>query len=127
MYSHTTVGSNNLARAKTFYDAVLETLGLSLRFSDQAMIAYQTAEGRPLFLVVRPFDGGEASPGNGAMVAFGAPNRTAVDACHAAALAQGGTDEGGPSLRPHYHARYYGAYFRDPDGNKICVCCHDPQ
>ena len=52
------------------------------------------------------------------------PNRAAVDAFHAAALAAGGTDEGPPGVREHYHPNYYGAYVRDPDGNKICVVCH---
>ena len=60
------------------------------------------------------------------MVALLAPTRTAVDACYAKALAGGGRDEGPPGLRPQYHPNYYGAYFRDPDGNKICVVCHEP-
>jgi predicted lactoylglutathione lyase len=60
------------------------------------------------------------------MVALLAPTRAAVDAAHAAALAHGGECAGPPGLRPEYHANYYGAYFRDPDGNKLCACCHDP-
>jgi catechol 2,3-dioxygenase-like lactoylglutathione lyase family enzyme len=60
------------------------------------------------------------------MTALLAPSRAAVEAAHAAALANGGRCEGAPGLRPHYHPNYYGAYFRDPDGNKIGVCCHDP-
>ncbi|MGO4704455.1 VOC family protein [Microvirga sp. 2MCAF38] len=127
MYSHTTVGSNNLARAKSFYDGVFAPLDLGLWFSTEDMLAYKPTAGRPLFLVVRPFNGGEAVSGNGAMVAFLAPNRAVVTACHAAAIAGGGTDEGSPGLRPQYHENYYGAYFRDPDGNKICVCCHHPE
>jgi hypothetical protein len=58
------------------------------------------------------------------MIALLAPKRALVDACHAAALKLGGADEGAPGLRPHYHPNYYGAYFRDLDGNKICVCSH---
>lgn len=81
---------------------------------------------RPLFLVGRPWDGKAAQPGNGQMVALLAPSRAAVDAAYAAALAHGGAGEGAPGLRPHYHPNYYGAYFRDPEGNKLCVCCHDP-
>ena len=54
-----------------------------------------------------------------------ASSREQVDQAHAAALAHGGTCDGPPGLRPHYHPNYYGAYFRDPDGNKLCVCCHD--
>lgn len=123
MYSHTTVGANDLDRARAFYDAVLAPLDIRVRYASSDMVGYG-AGGRPLFLIVRPFDTGDPSPGNGAMVAFLASRRSQVDACHAAALAQGGRDEGAPGLRPHYHDNYYGAYFRDLDGNKICVCSH---
>ena len=58
------------------------------------------------------------------MIAFDATDRATVRLAHAIALAQGGSDAGLPGLRPHYHAHYYGAYFRDPDGNKFCVACH---
>ncbi|KVE06791.1 VOC family protein [Burkholderia anthina] len=58
---------------------------------------------------------------------FYAPTRAHVDRCHAFALRHGGTCEGPPGLRPHYHRDYYGAYFRDPDGNKLCVVCHRPE
>ena len=60
------------------------------------------------------------------MTAFLAPDRPSVDQAHAAALTAGGVSEGAPGLRPQYHANYYGAYFRDLDGNKLGVCCHDP-
>jgi catechol 2,3-dioxygenase-like lactoylglutathione lyase family enzyme len=124
MYSHTTVGANDLARAKAFYNVVLVPLGLEIRFEDDSMVGYGLPGGPPQFLVVQPFDGGEPSVGNGSMVALLASRRALVDACHAAAMEQGGADEGGPGLRPHYHENYYGAYFRDLDGNKICVCSH---
>jgi catechol 2,3-dioxygenase-like lactoylglutathione lyase family enzyme len=127
MYSHTTIGANDLVRAQAFYDAVLAPLGLAVRFSGDGMVGYGLAGGRPQFLIVRPFDGGEPSIDNGAMIALLASRRALVDACHAAALERGGRDEGGPGLRPHYHRNYYGAYFRDPDGNKICVCSHHPE
>jgi predicted lactoylglutathione lyase len=61
------------------------------------------------------------------MLALLAPARTNVDRAHAIALAQGGSCEGPPGLRPQYHEHYYGAYFRDPDGNKLCVCRHEPE
>ena len=81
---------------------------------------------RPIFLIGRPFfDGQIPAPGNGPMVALLAPDRPAVARAWQAALNHGGTDEGAPELRPEYHADYYGAYFRDLDGNKLCVCCHD--
>jgi catechol 2,3-dioxygenase-like lactoylglutathione lyase family enzyme len=124
MYSHTTIGANDLARARDFYDAVLAPLELEVRFSDDSMVGWGRSGGRPQFLVVRPFDGGEPSAGNGSMIALLASKRSLVDACHAAAMEQGGTDEGRPGLRPHYHGTYYGAYFRDLDGNKICIVSH---
>lgn len=130
MFSHVTLGTNDMARARVFYDAVLTTLGLK-RLADfgEAGIAY----GRPgehdalvPFWVLTPFDRGRATFGNGTHVALLAPSRAAVDAFHAAALAEGGSDEGRPGLRPAYHAHYYGAYVRDPDGNKLQAVCHDP-
>jgi len=124
MYSHTTIGANDLGRARGFYDAVLAPLGLEVRFSDDGIIGWGLPGGRPQFLVVHPFDGREPSPSNGSMIALLASKRSLVDACHAAAMEQGGTDEGGPGLRPHYHRNYYGAYFRDLDGNKICIVSH---
>ena len=60
-------------------------------------------------------------------IAADVSDRASVDRCHSAALARGGACEGPPGLRPHYHPNYYGAYFRDPDGNKLCVCCHEAE
>ena len=127
MYSHTTIGANDLVRARAFYDAVFAPLGLEIRYSGDGMIGWGLPGGRPQFLVVRPFDAGAPSAGKGSMIALLAPKRSVVDACYAAAMEQGGTDEGGPGLRPHYHSNYYGAYFRDLDGNKLCVVCHRPE
>jgi catechol 2,3-dioxygenase-like lactoylglutathione lyase family enzyme len=127
MFSHVCVGTNEFERAEAFYGALCDALGLKLRFSDQkaAAAAWQPEDcDRPLLFLTRPFDGQGATPGNGHMVAFLAESRATVDRCHAIALARGGRCEGQPGLRPHYHANYYGAYFRDPDGNNICVCCH---
>ena len=67
-----------------------------------------------------------ATPGNGQMIALLAPSREIVNRCHALAMVHGGSCEGPPGLRPHYHPDYFGAYMRDPDGNKLCVCCHEP-
>ncbi len=125
MYSHVTVGSNDLERSGRFYDNVLAEIGLSRRFTRDQIIAY-VADGRDMFCVVSPFDGGQATTGNGVHVAFLAPSRGHVDAFHSAAMAAGGTDEGAPGLRPHYHEDYYGAYVRDPDGNKLQAVCHEP-
>ncbi|MGA0561616.1 VOC family protein [Ancylobacter sp. VNQ12] len=129
MLSHVNIGIADFDRAFAFYAALLPELGLQLKFAEpeNAWAGWmQPGVARPLFLIGRPYDGGAAAPGNGQMVAFLAADRPMVDRAHARALALGGTDEGAPGLRPHYHADYYGAYFRDPDGNKLCVCCHDP-
>jgi catechol 2,3-dioxygenase-like lactoylglutathione lyase family enzyme len=129
MFSHITLGICDYDRAFGFYQGLADILGLSPRFADAAKgwAGWQPAEGgRPLFLIMVPFDGRPAAPGNGAMVAFQASSRAVVDAAYAFAIAQGGVDEGAPGLRPHYHPDYYGAYFRDPDGNKLCIACHGP-
>ena len=127
MISHTYVGVNDFQRALLFYSAVMDKLGLKLKFAEEGHgWAGWTDPGqdRPLFLIGRPFDGQPASAGNGAMIALLASTRDMVDAAHGAALEHGGSCEGAPGLRPHYHANYYGAYFRDLDGNKLAVCCH---
>lgn len=123
MYSHVTIGSNDLARSRAFYDAVLATLGVERFFENERALGYGELRGTRCW-VMKPFDGGPATVGNGTHIAFLAPSRAAVRAFHETALAHGGTDEGPPGLRPQYHRNYYGAYVRDPDGNKIQACCH---
>jgi catechol 2,3-dioxygenase-like lactoylglutathione lyase family enzyme len=130
MISHVHVGIGDFDRAFAFYSAVLPVLDLELKFKepDKGWAGWMApGVARPLFLIGRPFDRYPASPGNGQMIALLAADRAAVDRCHELALARGGRSEGAPGLRPHYHADYYGAYFRDPDGNKLCVCCHQPE
>lgn len=129
MFSHVTVGASDIERAANFYDAVLAPLGLTRQRTRRAALGYAPAgfTGIELpFWVVKPFDRAPPTVGNGVTVAFETNDRAAVDAFHAAALANGGSDEGAPGLRPHYHADYYGAYARDPDGNKLCAVCHAP-
>ncbi len=123
MFSHITVGSNDLERAAVFYDAVMAVLGHKCFISGEGYMGYgQPSENQ--FWVLSPFDKAAAIPGNGNDTAFLAPDRATVRAFHAAALANGGSDEGAPGPRPHYHANYYGAYVRDPDGNKLQAVCH---
>lgn len=123
MFSHVTLGTNDLDRARGFYEPVMEALGVEQPFTLPGTLVFGDMMGTKLF-VVSPFDGGAASAGNGTHAAFLAPDRAAVDAFHAAALANGGSDEGAPGPRLHYHANYYGAYVRDPDGNKLQAVCH---
>jgi catechol 2,3-dioxygenase-like lactoylglutathione lyase family enzyme len=123
MFSHITIGSNDLDQARRFYAPVMATLGLTEPFAIDHGFVYGDLTGPKLF-IVPPFDGRSATNGNGTHVALLAASRAAVDAFHAAALANGGTDEGAPGLRPQYHLNYYGAYVRDPDGNKLQAVCH---
>ena len=129
MYSHVCVGVADFDRALAFYRALMPVLGIAERFCEPSRpwAGWQSSPGpRPLFVIGTPFDGQPQAPGNGPMTAFLAATRAMVDAAHATALAAGGRCEGPPGLRPHYHANYYGAYFRDTEGNKLCVVCHTP-
>ena len=129
MISHVCVGITDFDRAFNFYSAIAAELGLRLKFCDanRPWAGWMPAEAlRPLLVIGAPFDGHVAAPGNGQMIALLAASRDAAARTHAAALAHGGSCEGPPGLRPEYHADYYGGYFRDPDGNKLCVCCHEP-
>ncbi len=129
MISHVYVGITDFTRAFAFYDALMRTLGYPPRFkdADKSWAGWKPADAaRPLFLIGTPFNGEAATAGNGQMTALLAATRGLVDQAYAAALAHGGTCDGPPGLRPQYHEHYYGAYFRDPDGNKICVVCHAP-
>ncbi|MBI2772229.1 MAG: VOC family protein [Burkholderiales bacterium] len=128
MFSHVFTSVTNFHRALAFYTPLMAALGQEQRFVDagKPWAGWHSAgKTRPLFVICRPHNGEPHDAGNGQMVAFMAGDRATVDKAHALALANGGTDEGAPGLRPQYHAHYYGAYFRDPDGNKICVACHE--
>jgi catechol 2,3-dioxygenase-like lactoylglutathione lyase family enzyme len=114
--SHISIGTNDFDRAVTFYDRVLPTIGCRRVMAHERAVAYGRAF--PEFWVQAPIDGGPATVGNGTHVGFLAGSREAVDAFHAAALAEGGSDAGAPGLRD-YTADYYAAFVRDPDGNKL--------
>lgn len=127
MFSHIFVSVSDFERALAFYNPLMSALGIEPRFCDASRpwAAWQSSpDPRPLFLLGKPFDKQAHHPGNGQMVAFMAQSRAAVQRAYDIALAHGGTLEGAPGLRPQYHQHYYGAYFRDPDGNKLCVACH---
>lgn len=126
MFLYITLGTNDLARARRFYDAVMPTIGLIRRADEPAEVGYGAdGDSRARFWVVTPFDGAPASVGNGAMPAFEAASRAAVDAFHRTALEHGGTDEGAPGPRP-YGPGFYACYVRDPDGNKLSAVCVRP-
>jgi catechol 2,3-dioxygenase-like lactoylglutathione lyase family enzyme len=117
---HTAVNVSDLEAAKRFYDQALEPLGYSRMFEAGEFLGYADGE-MPNFGVVR------REPVGGGHVAFSASNRDTVNAFHEVATAAGGTDNGPPGVREHYHPTYYAAYVRDPDGNNIEVVCHAPQ
>ncbi|HWF01293.1 MAG TPA: VOC family protein [Caulobacteraceae bacterium] len=121
MIAYATTGVNDMARAIAFYDAVFAPLGAVRETTSETWTGYLREGERTRFFLTRPFDRGEASGGNGAMLAFLAPDRAAVDAFHAAALAHGGSDEGAPGVREGMNPVFYAAYVRDPDGAKLCA------
>jgi catechol 2,3-dioxygenase-like lactoylglutathione lyase family enzyme len=120
MIGYTTVGTNDLARATAFYDALFSEVGIKQMMQLDRGIGWGTAFDKPMFSVMKPFDGHSATPGNGNMVALGLEKPEQVNAIHAKALALGGKDEGAPGLRG---GSFYGAYFRDLDGNKLGAFC----
>ena len=127
MFSHVIVGVSNFERALAFYRALMPVLGIEERFCERERpwAGWQSNPGpRPLFLIGRPYNNQEHEAGNGQMVAFLAESREVVLLAYEVALASGGTSEGAPGLRPEYHPNYFGAYFRDTEGNKVCVACH---
>lgn len=127
MFSHIFIGAQDFERALAFYSALADTLCLQPRFVQRGRpwAGWESVPGpRPLLLVGAPFNGEPHAPGNGQMVAFLASSREMVDRSYATALANGGSGEGAPALRPEYHENYYGAYMRDTEGNKLCVVCH---
>lgn len=123
MIGYVTVGTNDIEKARTYYDALLDSIGAKrlLEFP-HGFTLYGTGWGKPGLAVTPPYDKQPATVGNGCMVAMVMDSRDKVDAFHARALELGGSDEGAPGLRsPEGDQAFYGAYFRDPEGNKFCV------
>jgi catechol 2,3-dioxygenase-like lactoylglutathione lyase family enzyme len=117
MIGYATIGSNDLENAKAFYDKVLVPLGGQRAFASDRMQGW-AGGGGAMLAVCTPYDGQKAFAGNGNMVALSAASPQAVDDVYKLALANGGADEGPPGKRGD---TFYGAYFRDLDGNKVCV------
>jgi len=120
MFSHVMIGTNNLDRAKTFYDAVLGALGIGPGMVDRHRIFWRTPTG--VFSVSLPIDGQPATVGNGSTFGFACSSAEQADAWHAAGVANGGVScEDPPGVREGAAGKLYLAYLRDPDGNKICA------
>ena len=119
MFSHIMIGTNDLDRAKSFYDALLGTLGVPAGFVDRHRIFWRSPSG--VFSVSLPINGEPATQCNGGTIGFACESAEMVDAWHAAGLAHGGVScEEPPGVREGATGRLYLAYLRDPDGNKIC-------
>lgn len=117
MVGYVTLGTNDLDRAVAFYDALLGDLGAKQLMNDGRIVIYGKEMGPGMVAVCKPYDGKEASVGNGNMVALAMESQEAVQKLHARALELGASDEGEPGQRM---PGFYGAYFRDLDGNKFC-------
>jgi catechol 2,3-dioxygenase-like lactoylglutathione lyase family enzyme len=123
MIGYTCVGTNDLDKAVYFYSELLGLLNAKPFFKTDRGVGWGVAPNQPMFSVLKPFDGQAATAGNGSMVALSAASPEQVQALHAKALALGGSDEGAPGPRGE---KFYGAYFRDLDGNKLAAFCMLP-
>ena len=126
MIGYVTLGTNDIDKAREYYDALLGSVGATrlMQFGDDVggFTMWGTSWGKPAVAVTRPYNKRAAVPGNGNMVALVMDSRDKVDALHAKALELGGSCEGPPGLRGEEGPQaFYGAYFRDPEGNKICA------
>ena len=124
MIGYVTLGSNDLERARAFYAALVGEIGGRevMRLEENGFTMYGVGRGQPAICITKPYNGKPAAAGNGNMVAIVLKERAQVDALHAKALALGGTNEGAPGLRGKEGPQaFYGAYFRDLDGNKLCA------
>lgn len=126
MIGYATLGSDNLPRARAFYDALLSELGAKrlMHFGDDTagFTLWGVSLDKPGIAVTNPHNKEAATAGNGNMLAITVDERAKVDALHARALALGGSCEGAPGLRGEEGPQaFYAAYFRDPDGNKLCA------
>ena len=120
MFSHVMIGTDDVAKAKTFYDAALGALGVRPGMATDTRVMYMHANG--IFIVTLPINGESACHANGGTIGFAAESGEQADAFHAAGAAAGGTPcEDPPGLREGAFGKLYLAYLRDPSGNKICA------
>ena len=125
MIGYVTIGALDGEKSGKFYDAVFGAMGCDRKFKDGDWIGYgeKGHDDNDVFVVAKPADGKPAHAGNGIMISFKAKTKPEVEAAYKAGLSHGGTDEGAPGPRPADSKTFFGAYMRDPTGNKICVYC----
>ncbi|MDQ8034686.1 MAG: VOC family protein [Bordetella sp.] len=128
LLDHVSIAVPDLARARAFYHAVMQTLDAACVYDEPDRLGFgercRPGDAAHTYLAVYQHDGARA--GDGRHWCFKARRRGAVDAFHQAALAHGGSDDGAPGLRPAYHPHYYAAFVRDPAGNRLEAVCHEP-
>jgi catechol 2,3-dioxygenase-like lactoylglutathione lyase family enzyme len=117
MIHHVSVGTNDIKRARVFYEPLMSLVGFRILKSSETAVHFGASD--IMFSLETPINGMPATPGNGIHVAFQAPDRQTVRRFYEIAIANGATDEGAPGIRENYNANYYGAFVRDLDGNKI--------
>jgi catechol 2,3-dioxygenase-like lactoylglutathione lyase family enzyme len=125
MIGYIVLGTNDLARAASFYDGLLAEMSVSrmMEFGERGY-AWAAAMDKPMLCIMKPFDGELATVGNGVMAGIAAESREQVDRIYNKAIELGGSDEGAPGLRAVGGDGFYAAYFRDLDGNKLDVFCY---
>ena len=119
MIGYVTIGTNDFEKAKTFYDALLADLGGKRTMTFENMQGYGNGKNPVMLAVCKPHDGKPATHGNGTMISLSAPSHEVINKVHAKALSLGARDEGAPG--PRGTGGFYAGYFRDLDGNKLCV------
>ena len=120
MIGYVTLGTNDLARAAKFYDALFAEIGGKRYMENERLVSWSAGEHTPGIGVIKPYDGKPATIGNGSMVALLVDSQEKVKKIYDKAMVMGGKDEGPPGVR---FGNFYAAYFRDPDGNKLnCFC-----
>lgn len=119
MIAYTVFGSNDLAKATAFYDALLGEIGGKRAVEIPRVVLYAGPDGGPFFGIAEPVDGAACTNGNGTMIGLSASSPEEVDRLHAKAIALGASDEGAPGPRQNGDLKFYAGYFRDLDGNKL--------
>ena len=119
MISHLTLGTNNLEKAEFFYSQILKPIEASLIYKSESVVFYQFPDSSTKLSITKPYDGQPATVGNGTMLALKLRSVECVQKTHQLAMALGGTCEGEPG--PRNENAYFGAYFRDLDGNKVAI------